>query len=259
VSLRETAQEGRAPRQIAEDTFRLADGTWISLKKDGLCNIGGVIALRNAELAQRCRELLIGTGPLGASHTRNAECLALEMVASCTEINWFLCNKHMETKCLILQSSVPNPAGGVFCTPALLAQRDSDTSVNRSKAPRRLHVRCEIERSRSAISHAHGYSLYCKLYGIWEPRLSLTTRQLHVTASGNSWSTSARRRGILATPARVDLAGFATGCCWRPEVPYAHRGRRVTGQRPSILCTHSSSFPWRLAGWPMLVALGREL
>lgn len=61
VSSREPGQEGRTPRQIAEDIFRLADGTWISLKKDGLCNIGGVIALRDAELAQRCRELLIAT------------------------------------------------------------------------------------------------------------------------------------------------------------------------------------------------------
>jgi tryptophanase len=61
VSIREPGQEGRMPRQIAEDTFRLAEGTWISLKKDGLGNIGGVIALRDAELAQRCRELLIAT------------------------------------------------------------------------------------------------------------------------------------------------------------------------------------------------------
>jgi tryptophanase len=61
VSLREPDQKGRTPRQIAEETFRLAEGTWISLKKDGLGNIGGVIALRDAEFAQRCRELLIAT------------------------------------------------------------------------------------------------------------------------------------------------------------------------------------------------------
>jgi hypothetical protein len=30
VLLREPTQEARAPRQIAEDTFRLADGTWMS-------------------------------------------------------------------------------------------------------------------------------------------------------------------------------------------------------------------------------------
>jgi tryptophanase len=79
VSLRETAQEGRAPRQIAEDAFRLADGTWISLKKDGLCNIGGVIALQNAELAQRCRELLIATegfSTYGGLAGRDLEALA---------------------------------------------------------------------------------------------------------------------------------------------------------------------------------------
>jgi tryptophanase len=33
----------------------------LSLKKDGLSNIGGVIALRDPQLARRCRELLIAT------------------------------------------------------------------------------------------------------------------------------------------------------------------------------------------------------
>jgi tryptophanase len=79
VSLREPGQKARAPRQIAEDTFRLADGTWMSLKKDGLCNIGGVIALRDAELAQRCRELLIATegfSTYGGLAGRDLEALA---------------------------------------------------------------------------------------------------------------------------------------------------------------------------------------
>jgi tryptophanase len=79
VSLREPVQKARAPRQIAEDTFRLADGTWMSLKKDGLGNIGGVIALRDAELAQRCRELLIATegfATYGGLAGRDLEALA---------------------------------------------------------------------------------------------------------------------------------------------------------------------------------------
>jgi tryptophanase len=61
ISVREPAERGRPPRDIAEEAFRLADGCWASLKKDGIGNIGGVIALTDADLAQRCRNLLIAT------------------------------------------------------------------------------------------------------------------------------------------------------------------------------------------------------
>jgi tryptophanase len=61
VSVREPGQHHREPREIAEETFRLADGAWASLKKDGLANIGGMLAMRDGQLAQRCRELLIAT------------------------------------------------------------------------------------------------------------------------------------------------------------------------------------------------------
>jgi tryptophanase len=90
VSVREPGQEDRTPRQIAEDTFRLADGTWISLKKDGLSNIGGVIALRDAQLAQRCRELLIATegfSTYGGLAGRDLEALA-QGVLEVTEPNY---------------------------------------------------------------------------------------------------------------------------------------------------------------------------
>jgi tryptophanase len=61
VSVREIDERGRNPREIAEEAFRLADGAWASLKKDGLSNIGGLIALRDAELARRCRDLMTAT------------------------------------------------------------------------------------------------------------------------------------------------------------------------------------------------------
>ncbi|HVE94527.1 MAG TPA: tryptophanase [Acidimicrobiales bacterium] len=55
---REDGQAGRSPREVAEELFRLADGCTISLKKDGLGNIGGVLALNDGALAQKCRALL---------------------------------------------------------------------------------------------------------------------------------------------------------------------------------------------------------
>lgn len=58
---REAGQADRTPREIAEELFRLADGCTISLKKDGLANIGGLLAVNDAEVAARCRDDLILT------------------------------------------------------------------------------------------------------------------------------------------------------------------------------------------------------
>lgn len=61
ISQREAEYDGRHPRDIARELFRIADGCTISLKKDGFGNIGGVLALNDDELAERCRSVLILT------------------------------------------------------------------------------------------------------------------------------------------------------------------------------------------------------
>jgi tryptophanase len=79
VSVREPEQRGHTPRAIAEEAFGLCDGAWASLKKDGLGNIGGLIALRDPELASRCQELLIATegfSTYGGLAGRDLEALA---------------------------------------------------------------------------------------------------------------------------------------------------------------------------------------
>ncbi|NED96712.1 tryptophanase [Phytoactinopolyspora alkaliphila] len=61
ITQRDPDYAHHSPRDIARVVFSMADGCWASLKKDGIGNIGGLIALRDPDLARRCRELLVAT------------------------------------------------------------------------------------------------------------------------------------------------------------------------------------------------------
>jgi tryptophanase len=61
VTQRENGYQGRTPQEVATQAFDLADGCVVSLKKDGLAPMGGLIALRDPELATRCEAILIAT------------------------------------------------------------------------------------------------------------------------------------------------------------------------------------------------------
>lgn len=80
IKEREEDQKHRTPRAIAEEMFRLADGTWMSAKKDAFGNIGGFLALKDDALAAECRNLLIlteGFPTYGGLAGRDLEALAI--------------------------------------------------------------------------------------------------------------------------------------------------------------------------------------
>jgi tryptophanase len=80
VKTREAAQAHRTVREIARETFSLADGCMMSAKKDGLVNIGGFIALHDKTWVESLRSLLIlteGFPTYGGLAARDLEALAV--------------------------------------------------------------------------------------------------------------------------------------------------------------------------------------
>ncbi|HVW42311.1 MAG TPA: tryptophanase [Amycolatopsis sp.] len=79
ITEREPGHADATPRDIARSMFELADGCFASLKKDGIANIGGLIAVRDEELAVGLREQVIafeGFPTYGGLAGRDLEALA---------------------------------------------------------------------------------------------------------------------------------------------------------------------------------------
>jgi tryptophanase len=118
VKLREPGQADRPVRDIARETFSLADGCTMSAKKDGLANIGGFIALRDARWVEAARNLLIlteGFPTYGGLAGRDLEAIAigLEEVLDEDYLRYRLRTaEYMGEKLLAAGIAIVEPTGG---------------------------------------------------------------------------------------------------------------------------------------------------
>jgi tryptophanase len=80
IKTREAGYEHKTIPEIAAEMFSCADGCTMSAKKDAFANIGGFLALRNQDVATKCRNLLIiteGFPTYGGLAGRDLEAIAV--------------------------------------------------------------------------------------------------------------------------------------------------------------------------------------
>ena len=76
----EAGYENKSYRQIAEEMMCLGDAAVMSAKKDALVNMGGFLAVKDADLAESCKQLLIiteGFATYGGLAGRDMEAIAV--------------------------------------------------------------------------------------------------------------------------------------------------------------------------------------
>jgi len=126
---RELGYRGRGLLEIAREMFSLADGATMSCKKDGMANIGGFLVTRNAEWADRFRNLLIlreGFPTYGGLAGRDLEAIAVglrEALEYDYQVYRHATVEYMASRLHALGVPMVRPAGGhaVFLDAARMA------------------------------------------------------------------------------------------------------------------------------------------
>ena len=80
IHWREEGFVDHAYRSIAQEMFRLADGAIMSAKKDAMVNMGGFLAVKDADIADACKNMLIiteGYTTYGGLSGRDMEAIAI--------------------------------------------------------------------------------------------------------------------------------------------------------------------------------------
>jgi tryptophanase len=118
IKIRENGYAEKYVEEIVREMFSYADGCTMSAKKDAFANIGGFIAMRDQELANQCRNLLIiteGFTTYGGLAGRDLEAIAigLEEVMDEHYLHYRIRSMEYLTEKLV-KAGVPvmQPAGG---------------------------------------------------------------------------------------------------------------------------------------------------
>lgn len=118
IKMREPGYADKSTLEITHEIFSLADGAWMSAKKDAIVNIGGFLAVRDEKLYQQiCNELILREGfpTYGGLSGRDLEALAVGLWEGLDET--YLAYRLGQTAYLanrLLEAGIPiiEPPGG---------------------------------------------------------------------------------------------------------------------------------------------------
>jgi tryptophanase len=118
IKMREPGCNEMSPLQIAQQIFKLADGAWMSAKKDAIVNIGGFLAVRDDDLSQKINsELILREGYItyGGLAGRDLDAIAVGLLEALDEdyLKYRLNQiKYMADRMLEAGIPIIEPAGG---------------------------------------------------------------------------------------------------------------------------------------------------